>query len=237
MHVRSSPRRGTAALLAVMLARSLALVSAAEAQAPVPVPSKSPAQVSGAVLDADGVAMPGVEVTMTSVAGGQTFTTTTDERGFFQFPNVPPGDLTVKAAAQGFAVVTAAVSASAGAATTLTLRFASGPVPVTGPGSAARSPLTVIELTPDGAALSQVLSSQAANQRVLSAVVSVGAGRSLLVFEKSAEAASACELVPATWPVASADLEGLLAARPRMRFLGIHRTAADSSVVVFRHER
>lgn len=57
--------------------------------------------ISGQVTDAEGGVLPGATVEATS-AGGGTLVSTTDERGNYRFPRVPPGVYTVAAQLEGF---------------------------------------------------------------------------------------------------------------------------------------
>jgi len=66
------------------------------------------AQVTGAIIqgivsDPQGAAMPGVQVTATNVATGQTYSTETNTSGLYEFPAMNPGVYTVAAKAAGFA--------------------------------------------------------------------------------------------------------------------------------------
>src|SRR5687768_10664133 len=60
------------------------------------------ASVSGTVQDAQGGALPGVAVTLTSRTQGNALTTTTDAEGRFVFAIVRPATYTLTAAPQGF---------------------------------------------------------------------------------------------------------------------------------------
>lgn len=57
--------------------------------------------IRGAVKDPGGV-IPGAEVTLTNENTGVARTTTTNERGEYNFPNLDPGNYTLKAALQGY---------------------------------------------------------------------------------------------------------------------------------------
>ena len=58
--------------------------------------------ISGTILDATKAAVPGVTVTITNDNTGLTRTTFTNERGFYEAPNLPVGTYTVTADLQGF---------------------------------------------------------------------------------------------------------------------------------------
>jgi hypothetical protein len=73
------------------------------------------ATVSGVVQDGTGGVLPGVDVTLTSVATSVERRTVTNEAGLYTFPNVPVGEYRVKAALSGFNTVTkTGVALSAG---------------------------------------------------------------------------------------------------------------------------
>jgi hypothetical protein len=63
---------------------------------------RAPATVSGKVSDATGAAVPNAEVKLIDPASQQARSTTTNEAGEFNFPNVPPARYVVEAQAPGF---------------------------------------------------------------------------------------------------------------------------------------
>ena len=60
------------------------------------------ASLGGAVTDASGALIPGVEVTATNTGTGVTGTAITNESGTYRFPSLQPGPYEVKAALAGF---------------------------------------------------------------------------------------------------------------------------------------
>src|SRR5215218_2399323 len=62
--------------------------------------------VRGVVQDEQGLAVPGVTVTVTSAALQGPRVVTSDAQGGFVFPNLPPGPYAVKFELSGFATVT-----------------------------------------------------------------------------------------------------------------------------------
>src|SRR5262245_66537297 len=83
--VRSRGIVGTALLALVFLAI-----------APTLSAQTTSAYVSGSVNDAQGGALPGATVTITSKSQGNTLSTTTDAQGRFVFPIVRPDNYTLK---------------------------------------------------------------------------------------------------------------------------------------------
>src|SRR5262245_47080391 len=61
--------------------------------------------LTGTVTDSTGGRIPGVQVTATNTANGQTRVTTTVEDGSYRFSLLQPGTYSVKFEARGFAVV------------------------------------------------------------------------------------------------------------------------------------
>jgi hypothetical protein len=106
--------RVSAALLALVLA--VAGVAAAQ---------ETTGTVSGRILDAQGLAVPGVTVTLTGPQGARTFVTDAD--GNFSAPFLTPGIYAVRAELQGFKVAeTKNVNVSLGQTTTVSLRMEVG---------------------------------------------------------------------------------------------------------------
>jgi hypothetical protein len=64
------------------------------------------AQVSGAVQDATGAVLPGVDVTLVNVGTSNERTAVTNEAGLYTFPNVPVGEYRISAMLAGFSPVT-----------------------------------------------------------------------------------------------------------------------------------
>jgi hypothetical protein len=58
--------------------------------------------ISGTIVDAQGGVMPGVTITVTSQQTQQVATATTDDSGFYTFPNIQPGRYNMSAELQGF---------------------------------------------------------------------------------------------------------------------------------------
>ncbi len=58
--------------------------------------------ISGIITDPTGAVIPGVKVTATSVDTQQTYTTSTNDSGYYVIPNLPAGTYDVKAEKQGF---------------------------------------------------------------------------------------------------------------------------------------
>jgi hypothetical protein len=65
----------------------------------------SQGSIEGTVLDQSGAAVPSASVTVTNKATGVTFSTSTDESGFFRFPVLSVGKYDLKAEKSGFAVI------------------------------------------------------------------------------------------------------------------------------------
>jgi Outer membrane receptor for ferrienterochelin and colicins len=87
--------------------------------------------IQGTITDPAGAVVPGVEVTIASVAGstvGFRRTTTADSNGFFRVQQIPPGTYTVTTTATaGFGVATANnVGVTLGSATTINIPLAAG---------------------------------------------------------------------------------------------------------------
>ena len=60
------------------------------------------AQVSGAIQDSTGGALPGVDVVLVAAGHGQERRAVTNESGLYTFPNVPVGDYRLNATLSGF---------------------------------------------------------------------------------------------------------------------------------------
>ncbi len=65
--------------------------------------AQSTSQLNGNVTDSSGASVAGAKVVLTELATGFQRTTTSNSSGFYQFPDVPPGDYKLEANAKGFA--------------------------------------------------------------------------------------------------------------------------------------
>ena len=74
------------------------------ASAPL-IAQEQTASLEGLITDQSGAALPGVTVELTS-AKGQKFNTTSDSKGRYRFPSVPPGDYTIVATLSGMQTAT-----------------------------------------------------------------------------------------------------------------------------------
>ena len=84
---------------------AVSLVSALFA-APGPLHAQATGAISGVATDESGGVLPGVAVTVTSAASGQTRTASTGADGFYSVPLLQPGRYQVKAMRTGFKTVT-----------------------------------------------------------------------------------------------------------------------------------
>ena len=82
-------------LLFVFLAGLVTLGSLAHAQS-------DNASITGTITDSSGAVVPGAAVTITNEATGLARTVNSNETGFYAITNLPPGNYTVNATAQGF---------------------------------------------------------------------------------------------------------------------------------------
>jgi carboxypeptidase family protein len=64
--------------------------------------AQATAQMSGAVTDASGAVLPGVEVTAAQTSTGISRTTVTNETGYYVLPNLPLGPYTLEVSLPGF---------------------------------------------------------------------------------------------------------------------------------------
>ncbi len=87
------------------LAATLAMVSACGSIGPVATAQQAAATVNGVVKDSTGAAIPNAKVQLTSVATGVVRSTTTNNAGAYDFPNVAPGSYAMQASATGFSAV------------------------------------------------------------------------------------------------------------------------------------
>lgn len=103
---------------AALLTFVLAAAGAANAQ-------ETTGRITGRILDAQGLAVPGVTITITGAQGTRTFVT--DAEGTYSAPFLTPGLYTVRAELQGFkAVETRNVNVSLGQTTTVNLTMEVG---------------------------------------------------------------------------------------------------------------
>jgi len=86
---------GSFALLLLLVLGSLLAAAPASAQFDT-------AQVSGAIQDSTGGAIPGVDVVLVATGTGLERRTVTNESGLYTFPNVPVGDYRINATLSGF---------------------------------------------------------------------------------------------------------------------------------------
>ncbi len=82
--------------------------------------------ISGSVSDASGAIIPNAQVTVTSVARGDSKVVTSDSAGNFRVPLLSPGRYKVSVAAPGFATATAEATISAGVITPLAIKLTIG---------------------------------------------------------------------------------------------------------------
>src|SRR5512142_1118519 len=82
-------------LLFVFLAGLVTLGSLAHAQS-------DNASITGTITDSSGAVVPGATVTITNEATGLARTVNSNDTGFYAVTNLPPGNYTVSATAQGF---------------------------------------------------------------------------------------------------------------------------------------
>src|ERR1700730_344004 len=90
-----SPSRAMLILLAALLALLPLVPSAASAQV-------AGGSISGTVRGETGLAMPGVNVSVTDVNSSATRAATTDADGFYNLPDLPPGNYEMRISAPGF---------------------------------------------------------------------------------------------------------------------------------------
>jgi hypothetical protein len=98
---RSGLRFGQVARLGIYLFAVVAILAAGAA-------AQSTSQLNGSVTDPSGASIASAKITLTDSATGFQRTTTSNETGFYQFLDVPPGDYRLEATAGGFAPVTVA---------------------------------------------------------------------------------------------------------------------------------
>src|SRR4029450_7175420 len=92
MFLRSAGPRSLVGIVGVV---ALALVVPARAQTPS-------GEISGVVVDPSGSAVPGVTITLTSVATNAVREVQTNSAGLYVIPAIPPGIYTLKAHISGF---------------------------------------------------------------------------------------------------------------------------------------
>ncbi|MGC2614377.1 MAG: carboxypeptidase regulatory-like domain-containing protein [Terracidiphilus sp.] len=93
---------------------------------PVNAQSNISGDISGAVTDASGAALPNAQVTVTSIEKGQAKAVLTDRVGDYRVPLLSPGTYEVKASAKGFATATTKVTVTAGTITAANLALSVG---------------------------------------------------------------------------------------------------------------
>src|SRR6185437_13852650 len=107
----------TRAFWAATFASLLLLAAQAAAQATPPAtPAANFADTITGQVAADGLAIPGVTVTITDVASGQRLVTTTDETGRFTATVAHPGNFTIQTSMAAFAPAEVTVSVPASGA-------------------------------------------------------------------------------------------------------------------------
>lgn len=236
-------RAGGAALALALLLVGLPVAG----QAPVAIGEpKAGVELSG-VVQMEGVAVPGVEVSARRVEGGEERATATDASGRFRLPNLSPGTWAVTARLQGFATISRQVTLSPGSASSVTLAFG-GPVAVAEPKAPTPTPIPAASPTASptpGPAVAVVersetsdvrlqtwLSEEAAAGRRLERVVPLRGGASLFVFRASdREAKPPIVLLVASAPTA-ASLEARLKAHAQRSLLGLHLLPGSSYLLV-----
>jgi hypothetical protein len=115
-----SPSRAMLILLAALLALLPLVPSAASAQV-------AGGSISGTVRGETGLAMPGVNVSVTDVNSSATRAATTDADGFYNLPDLPPGNYEMRISAPGFITeVFTTLNISAGAERALNIAMRAG---------------------------------------------------------------------------------------------------------------
>jgi hypothetical protein len=79
------------------------------------------ATLSGAVTDASGAVVVGVQISIRNTATGITTDATTDSAGYYTVPNLPAGPYEVKASAKGFSTAVSTVALAVGAQQSLNI--------------------------------------------------------------------------------------------------------------------
>jgi outer membrane receptor protein involved in Fe transport len=105
----------------VLLTGILALATSAFAQTET-------GRITGKVIDPQGIGVPGVAVTATSVSTGAARTTVTDETGSYAFPNILASSYEVSFQLQGFKTSTQRVQVTVGAAVTVDTKLELGAI-------------------------------------------------------------------------------------------------------------
>ncbi len=107
----------------VRLLRVLGISVACVIVASLPAAGQQRGSVSGRVLDAGGLVLPGATVTVTEQNTGFTRTVVAAETGAYTVPNLDPGAYTVVVEMQGFATVRQPTLLTAGSAVTLDFKM------------------------------------------------------------------------------------------------------------------
>lgn len=71
-------------------------------QAPIAIAQSDSASIAGTITDSSGAVVPHASITITNEATGQARTVTSNDAGFYTATNLPPGNYTVGAVAEGF---------------------------------------------------------------------------------------------------------------------------------------
>ena len=203
------------------------------------------------VVQMEGAGLPGAEVTVRRIEGGEERATMTDALGRFRLPNLQPGKYSVTARLQGFAAISRQVTLSPGSASSVTLSIG-GPVvvaepktptptPTPGPVAAISPtapptpgpPVAVVERSEtDDVGLQHWLSEEATAGRRLERIVPLRGGTSLFVFRTGDRASRAPIVLLAASAPTAASLEARLKAHAPRRFLGLHLLTGSSYLLV-----
>lgn len=154
MHVRASA--------ALLLTLTLAVSSLAAAQ-------ETTGTITGRIVDAQGLAMPGTTVTITGPQGTRSFVT--DAEGYFRAPFLTPGVFTVRAELQGFkAAEVRNINISLGQTTSVNLKMEVGGLTETVEVTGAASVVDTRSTTTGGVLSSELLARVPVGRRVTDAL-------------------------------------------------------------------